>query len=106
MTFEQIEKVLFGGVGLTGWQDLTVSEVLNAYAGYFDRENERTKLAWEVARWQEYIQWNLHVTKKSRITDPKKLIKFEWDKKGDKIDPEKWEEINSRFPEKLRNGNK
>ena len=88
------------------WEDWTVSQVLNAYSGYLDKENERTKLAWEVARWESWINWNLHVTKKGRISDPKKLIKFEWDKKNEKLDPKMWEEINKKFPDRLRNGNK
>ena len=83
---------------------MTISEVLNAYSGFFDKENKRTELQWETTRWLGWIEWNLHVTKKHRINDPKRLIKFEWDKKESK--EINWDEINKRFPDKLRNGNK
>lgn len=103
MTFEQIEKVLFGGVGLLGWEDLTVTQVLNAYNGYFDKENKRLELEWETTRWLAWIEWNLHVTKKNRLKDPRKLIKFAWDTKQEKPD---MDAINKLFPDTLRHGNK
>jgi len=89
---------------------MTITQVLNAFNGYYDREKERAKVVqivgWETIRWQTFILWNLQVTKKSRINDPKKLIKFEWDSKPEQITKEQWDEINKKFPDKLRNGNR
>jgi hypothetical protein len=92
---------------------MNLGQVFNAYNGYFEREAERTKaikiIEWETTRWQTWILYNLNVVKKHRINDPKKLIKFEWDSKPDKPDPEKMKKINDLFPDKLRgsrDGNK
>jgi hypothetical protein len=93
-----------------GWEDLTVSQVINAYNGFYEKELERAKcekiITWETTRWQTWVLWNLQVTKKYKISDPKKLIKFDWDNKPESIDPKVFEEINNRFPDKFRNGNK
>lgn len=82
---------------------MRISQILNAVSGYNDREKERVKadqiIAWETTRWQTWVLWNLNVTKKGRLNDPKKLIKFEWDKKDEtKID---WDKINSLFPDRI-----
>ena len=89
---------------------MSVSQIFNAFNGYYDREKERNKalkiITWETARWEAFIMWNLHVTKKGRLQNPMKLIKFEWETKEEKITPEQWDEINKKFPDKQRNGNK
>jgi thiamine kinase-like enzyme len=82
---------------------MTVSQVLNAYTGYFEKENERSKalkiITWETTRWNTWVMWNLHVTKKGKLKNPAKLIKFDWDAKEESITKEQYEEINKRFPE-------
>lgn len=89
--------------------EFTLSQVLRSYSGHFEKENNRIKaiqiVTWEATRWKAFIDWNLHVTKKGRLHDPKKLIKFEWDKKEEKIDPEEMNKIFNLFPDKPRHGN-
>lgn len=88
---------------------MTIAQVLTAYNGYHEREAERLKslqiVTWESIRWQTWILWNLHVTKKSRMIDPQKLLKFDWDKKPEAPKKEDWDRINNLFPDRLRNGN-
>lgn len=86
---------------------MTIAQVFNAFNGYHEKESERTKsekiIAWETIRWQTWILYNLNVTKKHRIADPKKLIKFDWDEKPQKKDPEEMKKINDLFPDKIGN---
>jgi len=85
-------------------------QVLNAFNGYQERESERSKalqiVTWEAIRWQTWIMWNLQVTKKGKLNDPRRLIKFDWDKKQENITTEQWNEINKRFPDKIEDGDK
>ena len=58
---------------------MTMAQIINAFNGYYDRESERTKatniIMWESIRWQTFILFNLGVTKKGRLSSPKKIDK-------------------------------
>ena len=81
---------------------------MNAYIGYYDRENERVKalnmITWETARFEAFINYNLHVTKKGRLKDPRRLLKFSWEKGLKAPDKTVWDEINKKYPDTIKNG--
>ena len=89
---------------------MSLPQVIDAIDGHNEKEKARTEavkiITWEATRWSTWVMWNAHVTKKGRISDPQKLLKFEWDKKPEAPKKEDWDRINSMFPDRLRNGNK
>lgn len=91
---------------------MTVSQVLNAYAGYREQEKDRLEankiIAWETIRWQTFWLHNITVQKKYRKRSPIQLIKFEWEKplRMTEEDKEKLRLADEKFPKKLNNGNK
>ena len=86
---------------------MTISQVINAYNGYFERESERSKaqkiVGWETTRWQTMILYNIQADKKHKITDPRKMITFEWEEK-DEVTKEQFETLANRFPDTIKNG--
>lgn len=86
---------------------MTISQVISAVAGYYDKEGERTKMlnriTWEATRWQTWILWNLQVTKKGKIHNPQKLIRFDWDEKPKPVDKQYMKKLFDKFPDKLKN---
>jgi hypothetical protein len=89
---------------------MTLVQVVNAYNGYYERENERTKalqiITWETTRWHAWVLFNIYVDKKYRIKDIRKLLSLDWDAKIEPPTMEEMEKINKMFPDIQRNGNK
>lgn len=89
---------------------MTLAQVINAIDGYNDRERDRAKVAqmlqWESTRWQTFVLWNLHADKKHKIDDVRKLMVFDWEDKPEPPTAEEWEKINSKHPDKPRNGSR
>lgn len=90
---------------------MTITQVINAFNGYYEKESERSKalkiIGWETTRWQTWMLVNIQLKKKDRIKDPSKLLRLEWDEKDKPLTKEEKEILNNRFGEKPRfNGNK
>jgi hypothetical protein len=86
---------------------MTMSQVISAMAGFYDKESERVKtlnrITWEATRWQTWVLWNLQVSKKWKIHNPQKLMHFEWDEKPKPVDRKYMKMLFDKFPDKLKN---
>ena len=113
MTFKSIEKVLLGCIGYTPdeMRKMTVSQVLNAYAGFREHEKEVIEaqkiITWEAIRWQTWWLHNITVERKYRKRSPMHIMKFEWEKtpRITEEEKERLKEASKRFPKRLKNGN-
>jgi hypothetical protein len=85
---------------------MTITQVLNAFNGYHDRESERNKalkiIGWETTRWETWKLLNMQgKTLKHDITDPRKLIRFDWEDKGEQMTEEEFKQLADKFPDKI-----
>ena len=91
---------------------MTISQVINAYTGFKEQENERIEahkiLAWETVRWQTWWLHNITVLQKHRKRSPLHLIRFLWEKspKITEKERDRLKEASKRFPKRLKDGNK
>lgn len=88
---------------------MTISEVITAYAGYWEKEARHVevqeKIIWESTRWQTWHLLNASGKIFRRpIASPDKLIKFSWDKQPEKLTDEEIIQADKKFPDKI-NGN-
>ena len=85
-----------------------VCDLLDAMAGYNERENERMKTYAEILRLSTALLWNIQVSRKDKMK-AKDLMPFPWDKKDLKpimISEEEFARGQKRFEDILnQNGN-
>jgi hypothetical protein len=88
---------------------MTIVQVLNAFNGYHERESERNKalkiISWETTRWMTLKLINMSgKTLKHDIKDPKQLITFDWEDKGEQMTEEQFKELADKFPDTIKDG--
>jgi hypothetical protein len=75
------------GLEVDEFYNMLPREFWNRLEGFYELENLREKNNWERTRWSTCILLNIHLGKGKRIK-PTDLVKFDWDKKTNKVDLE------------------
>ena len=78
------------GIGLLPdeFWDLTFHEFFLMQRGRNESLEMKERFEWERVRWLACINMQPHKKKNTKL-NPQDLVKFEWEKKDSKIDPEK-----------------
>ena len=68
--------------------DLTFHEFFLMQRGSIEKENAKQRADWERTRWLACVMLQPH-KKKSQKLQPQDLVKFDWERKEEKIEAEK-----------------
>jgi hypothetical protein len=83
--------------------ELELRELILMREGRYRLVDKVVRELWETARFSTYHLLNIQLSKKDRLSNPTKLISFNWDRNipAKQISPEEMEKIWNRFPDKL-----